>query len=360
MSTAERPPGGAGCPGGGGGPRSSARSTSNGRPSCPTARPTRSGVGLQSAAKTLCTCTASPRVGSSTRARRRGTTRPSSCCTTGRAKASVLPLPVGAETRTSPPQPHACAARTRGTTVLCTGKQRRTPIAASAPTSRGSRSRSSSGLVASPMTVACAWRIQSGRSDSSATSAGSMESSAAASSVEGSGSSAGVASTAEPLPAGAELLPAAVLATTWPSGEASRMAGAVAVEGKPSSPLKGSSSSSLVPSSSTKGMVCARAVRRKLEGTVADDDRRHKQTRTQTDNAHLTEDKGIERRIAACGSTCTCTTSTCGVWSCVTKSLTFYGARFLRFHHAQNLEKLRSTRLRSHMCIKHYMHLAIT
>ena len=31
---------------------------------------------------------------------------------------------------------------------------------------------------------------------------------------------------------------------------------------------------------------------------------RHTQTRTQTDNAHLTEDTGIERRIAACGSTC--------------------------------------------------------
>ena len=151
-----------------GGPNSASRSRANAEPSCPTARPSRSGVSWTSASKTRATCAASPRVGSSTSARSRGSTRGSSCCTTGSAYASVLPEPVGAQTQTSPHKPDAWLARASGTTLACTGKQRLTPIRWSAASSRASSRRDCTrrfGVL--PMIVAFARCIHSGSSPSS-------------------------------------------------------------------------------------------------------------------------------------------------------------------------------------------------
>eukprot|EP00962_Isochrysis_galbana_P031739 scaffold10356_cov118-Isochrysis_galbana.AAC.11 len=69
----------------------------------------------------------------------------------------------------SPATPAAAEARTMGTTVACTGKQRRTPIRSTAASRRGSRARARIGGVCSPMMRALADRIHGGSSDSSVT-----------------------------------------------------------------------------------------------------------------------------------------------------------------------------------------------
>eukprot|EP00967_Tisochrysis_lutea_P029223 scaffold34129_cov32-Tisochrysis_lutea.AAC.10 len=69
----------------------------------------------------------------------------------------------------SPGMPAAAAAKTMGTTVAWTGKQRRTPSRTTAASSRGSKARALIGGVRSPMMRALADRIHGGSSASSVT-----------------------------------------------------------------------------------------------------------------------------------------------------------------------------------------------